>query len=1168
MKEKIKSIIENLSNKYPKVEKKYKDTTYYVFNYYKYEQINKNYCIYFFPELTKEQAKEVFVPDFSPNQNDIISAGVGFIDSNELWICNFNPNEFKKVIKNTDKITGKYFTLLEKAFAIPFDAKNLEPLFDRKDLIEEFYKLYRNTKEFLLEKNKVKGVPEERKGEFADQFLLTILTLWFLQERGFFNRDTNYLKNKFKEVNEKKGNFFEFLQKLFENLAGNTDEPIHHSTEFGDLVILGPALFLYEEKDIPLATISIDNKCFYQEGMTEKAISIEPKRLSDSLPILNLFESRDWAEGNIDEFVLGAVYEKLINTDEKKGTGSFYTPEDITTGMSEKAILDYIKKQFNKKFSGRNEIGLYAIIREAIQEELVFLFELVSHLKICDPAVGSAHFLESAIETMVHVYEEIWKRAISLNLKQTFYIQTGNETGEIVKIDITDLHPEKESEKEKFYLYIKYFIILSRNIYGVDISQRALKVAKARLFLTMAKHFNLEKNTFVRFPNVHFNLREGNSLVGYITLAEPPANSKKRDIVSHDLFSFAAKDTNQLQKILEDLPKEFKTKIQKLSQALGQKGKILQELEELGSILANKKLDSADFKRALEIKSDLSQIHIASLSTNFALKLQSILEKTNELFRVKLDSRFAEEFQLGKDGETALKRNKTFHWQMEFPGVFYLSPHSADIAKSDTSSPSPKNPLTPLQKGKDRRGDLVAGFDIILGNPPYIQLSRIQEQADLFERLEYETFVKKGDIYCLFYERQIELMCKGGYGFFITSNSWMKSQYGAALRNYLLGHSNPLLLLNFEDTQIFDAAIVEPNMLLLEKEKYAKQLEAASITSEYKAGSNLFNFFERNKVHLVSISNDEWSVGTKEGSKVRKKVEKIGILIKELLNEVQMGIQTGLNDVFIINQNIYEKLIQKEKKSEILIKPIIGVRNVKKYTTQWENEYVIAIGLGMHKEVMKNYPFLYKYLLDFKEILEARAQVTGGQHDWLELDNKPTHDYFKRMESTKIIWAEISDKAKFAYDESGIYLNKTNFFMIGKHLKYVLSLLNSKVIEWYAKNFVATTTGMGTLRWLKNTVEKIPIPRTPIDNPELQKPLIELVDKILKSKDAGKSKDAINRVSTEDDNDTSHYEAEIDARVFHLYGLTEEEMLTVLNSFPKMRQEEKDLIGKFYREIK
>ena len=122
MKEKIKSIIENLSNKYPKVEKKYKDTTYYVFNYYKYEQINKNYCIYFFPELTKEQAKEVFVPDFSPNQNDIISAGVGFIDSNELWICNFNPNEFKKVIKNTDKITGKYFTLLEKAFENKFSS--------------------------------------------------------------------------------------------------------------------------------------------------------------------------------------------------------------------------------------------------------------------------------------------------------------------------------------------------------------------------------------------------------------------------------------------------------------------------------------------------------------------------------------------------------------------------------------------------------------------------------------------------------------------------------------------------------------------------------------------------------------------------------------------------------------------------------------------------------------------------------------------------------------------------------------------------------------------------------------------------------------------------------------------------------------------------------------
>jgi len=94
-------------------------------------------------------------------------------------------------------------------------------------------------------------------------------------------------------------------------------------------------------------------------------------------------------------------------------------------------------------------------------------------------------------------------------------------------------------------------------------------------------------------------------------------------------------------------------------------------------------------------------------------------------------------------------------------------------------------------------------------------------------------------------------------------------------------------------------------------------------------------------------------------------------------------------------------------------------------------------------------------------------------------------------------------------------------------------------------------------------VEQLPIPRAPIDNPELQKQLIELVDKILQSK--GRSRPS---PTTVDDNDTSHYEAEIDARVFHLYGLTEEEMLTVLNSFPKMRQEEKDLIGKFYREIK
>ena len=813
-------------------------------------------------------------------------------------------------------------------------------------------------------------------------------------------------------------------------------------------------------------------------------------------PFLKIVMGRETDSDTSSELITGyearekikqELLEELQSSDlseEKKGTGSFYTPEDITTGMSEKAILDYIKKQFTKKFSEKNEIGLYAIIREANQDELIFLFELVSHLKICDPAVGSAHFLESAIETMVHVYEEIWKRAISLNLKKKFYIQTGNETGEIVKIDITELHPEKEFEKEKFYLYIKYFIILSRNIYGVDISGRALKVAKARLFLTMAKHFNLEKNTFVRFPNVHFNLREGNSLVGYITLAEPPVNSKKRDIVSHDLFSFAAKDTNQLQKILEALPKEFKAKIQKLSLALGQKGKILLELEDLGNILANKKLDSADFKRALEIKSDLSQIHIASLSTNFALQLQSILEKINLLFREKLDARFVEEYELGTEGAKSLKRNQTFHWQMEFPEVFYLSPHSADIVKSNTSSPSPK-----------RRGDLVAGFDIILGNPPYIQLQKIREQADLFEQLEYETFTKTGDIYCLFYERQIELLCSGGYGFFITSNSWMRTQYGAALRKYLLENSNPLLLLNFEDTQIFDAAIVEPNMLLLEKEHNAKQLEAASITSDYKAGSNLFIFFEKNKMHLVNLSDAEWSVGTQEGSDIKAIIERNGIKIEDIRPKIVMnyGIKTGYNNAFVIPGEI-KKELTKNKKNANIIKPMLRGRDLKKYYYEFADQWIIFTRKGIN---INEYPDIKDYLLQYKKELTPGVGRKPGSYEWYEIQDNVA--YFEDFAKPKIIWGRISDTAKFTFDDKSHYVLDSLFTMQSHIDKYLIGILNSKVCEWYYYK-ICTTSGMGTAFWYKYNVEKIPIPRAPIDNPELQKPFETIVDYIITGK--------------------------------------------------------------------
>ena len=249
-------------------------------------------------------------------------------------------------------------------------------------------------------------------------------------------------------------------------------------------------------------------------------------------------------------------------------------------------------------------------------------------------------------------------------------------------------------------------------------------------------------------------------------------------------------------------------------------------------------------------------------------------------------------------------------------------------------------------------------------------------------------------------------------------------------------------------------------------------------------------------------------------------------------------------------------MVKADKKNAKIIKPMLGGRDLKKYSYHWDAKWI----LYMHSKIKQSdYPELTDHLRKHKSKLKARLGGANSRgevpYEWWQLQvDYYNSGAYKNFDKPKIIWGEIADTAKFAYDDQGYFPEATTFIMTGANLKYLLSIFNSTASLWYF-NIISTTTGMGTNRWKKYKIEQLPIPRSPIDNPTLQKPLITLVDKIL----AAKGKDPLA--------DTSKWEAEIDARVFHLYGLTEEEMLTVLNSFPKMSIVEKTQIQNFYRDL-
>ena len=176
------------------------------------------------------------------------------------------------------------------------------------------------------------------------------------------------------------------LRRLFLEIEGHSSSVFVESAEFGKLVVLGPALFLY--KDFDKKSINLPDEVFYKPGFTKEILLKQPKQLQANIPIFNLMESRDWTEGNLDEYVIGAIYEKLIDKEERKRTGANYTPEEITTYMAKNTIEPWFLEQILEKTKIQAS-NVSLAIEEAKAKDIPILFSILQKVKICDPAVGS-----------------------------------------------------------------------------------------------------------------------------------------------------------------------------------------------------------------------------------------------------------------------------------------------------------------------------------------------------------------------------------------------------------------------------------------------------------------------------------------------------------------------------------------------------------------------------------------------------------------------------------------------------------------------------------------------------------------------------------------------------------------------------------------------------------
>ena len=372
------------------------------------------------------------------------------------------------------------------------------------------------------------------------------------------------------------------------------------------------------------------------------------------------------------------------------------------------------------------------------------------------------------------------------------------------------------------------------------------------------------------------------------------------------------------------------------------------------------------------------------------------------------------------------------------------------------------------------------GFDIVIGNPPYIQLqSNGGELAKLYEHCSYSTFARTGDIYCLFYERGWQLLKKEGHLCYITSNKWMRAGYGEKTRKFFATQTNPMLLIDFAGVKIFESATVDTNILLFSKSSNLHKTVCAVTNKQDKDSvKNLSVFVQQQNTVCDFSSSDSWVILSPIEQSIKRKIEAAGTPLKDWDINIYRGVLTGCNEAFIISSEKRDEILRncqtedERERTDELIRPILRGRDIKRYGYVDNGLYLINTHNGIRGRIprikIEDYPAVKAHLDQYWDKIEKRADQGDTPY------NLRNCAYLEDFSKQQIVWIELSDNPKFALTQNMVSVN-TVFFLTGEHILHLLGLLNSKLITWYFHHCIGTTSGVGTNRWLKYTIEQIPM---------------------------------------------------------------------------------------------
>ena len=955
----------------------------------------------------------------------------------------------------------------------------------------------------------------------------------------YFNNKKDMLSI-FKEIPFLNGGLFDCL-----------DRRIKEDGKYKEIRIDG-----FSDKDVGL---SVQNFLFFNEeielDLNEEYGTRNKKYRTEGL--INILKSYNFTidendpndqEVALDPELLGKVFENLLasfnpetSTTARKATGSYYTPREIVEYMVSQSLKEYFKTHL-KEIDGLNEKLEILFSNNSENEnhnpfnknETKNLVRLIDNLRIVDPAVGSGAFPMGILNKLVFLLSkldpqnEIWKEA-QINAVEK------NITDPSLKLKL--IEQVELNFKDKNSNYGRKLYLIQNCIYGVDIQQIAVEIAKLRFFISLLVDENIDKSKenwgIEPLPNLDFKLMQGNSLISNyagIKLIDEKffQKSETKDEILEEL-KLRQKD---LEKELISLHNSNKLTDLKKKELENKQYKIIKVIKNYSAKTTDVNDDVGLFGKSeyQEKASELLELQKKYFITDIKNERNKLKNEIEKLCWELIVETLKEQNKQDKINEVnKLMKSNTkpfFLWKLYFAEVF----------QSDKEG------------GPVRHSDNEGGFDIVIGNPPYIKEYTMR---DAFNDLRNSPYYKgKMDIWYFFTCYGIDLLKKNGILTFIAQNNWVTSYGATIMRNKVLKETKMLNIIDFGDYKIFETSGIQTMIMVFRKgnssNKYFLDYRKLNYTKKviFQDVLDILAKIENPNIEYLKpeISSEKYidksiTFGNNLVEMILDKVaEKRNFQLDEK-QEVAQGIvypQDFLNrknqkvleykydigaGIFVLCDHEKEKLHMFKKELE-LIKPLYTINELSKYYGIPKNKFWVIYTKSSFKnrEEMNKYPNIKKHLDQFTSVITSDNRPYG-------LHRAREERFFK---GEKIISIRKCAEPTFTYTDFNCYVSATFYVIKTNRInqKYLTSLLNSKLIAFWLKH-------KGKMQGNNYQIDKEPLLNIPIIKPSnsAQQPLIKIVDKILAKK--------------EKEEDTTELEREIDQMVYEFYGLIEEEMAVV-----------------------